>query len=347
MTLLPPRRPPPAAPLWRAPGPATPPGVSGALGVTGARLWLCTPGPGSRRRGRDAGRPGGPRRDPQHLLQPWVGRLFPMGETEAVWRCPADDPAAACGVAWGQAGARGPASASQEAPDSRGSPGFSSIAAPLSSEPPSPKTLSVLETIPGGLEALGGRRGQKGERTDRPRFGGDACQLWNASPSAQLFLFRGLSSSPPSSSSIFSLSVQLFYVFSDRCYLWKGDIFIPEYLFQNHWLCLSCGLFFFLPRRLFCDEENRALFSLGIFPPPFNTMAVPLNKGHPRLLPTRPLPSAPLTLKYEPFISREPRVPPITETHRKIRGCKAITPTFGLFLSRPYLVCVSWCLSMT
>ena len=63
--------------------------------------------------------------------------------------------------------------------------------------------------------------------------------------------------------------------------------------------------------------------------------------------PTPPFPQdpfhlLPLTLKYQPFMGRESLVLnfPITETHRKIRGCKAITPISGLFLSRLYLVCV-------
>lgn len=101
--------------------------------------------------------------------------------------------------------------------------------------------------------------------------------------------------------------------------------------------------FFFFFLAGYFVMKRTALFSLGIFPPPFNTMQVLIKQGTPTPpFPQDPFHLLPLTLKYQPFMGRESLVLnfPITETHRKIRGCKAITPIFGLFLSRPYLVCV-------
>lgn len=74
---------------------------------------------------------------------------------------------------------------------------------------------SVPETDPGGLESPRAEGGPLGEDATVPDLEETPVSAWNASPFAQLFLFRGLSSSSSSSSSIFSPSVELF-VFSDR-----------------------------------------------------------------------------------------------------------------------------------
>lgn len=74
---------------------------------------------------------------------------------------------------------------------------------------------SVPETDPEGLESPRAEGGPLGEDATAPDSEETPVSSWNASPFARLFLFRGLSSSSSSSSSIFSPSVQLF-VFSDR-----------------------------------------------------------------------------------------------------------------------------------
>lgn len=281
-----------------------------AVGVTGAWTVFSSPSPrepgGNPTRGVQAAAAAPPaeRRGEGALSCPGRGQrpLLPTGETEAAGaqRRLAEVPdgkAKSRSAALPQQPQEGLRAVKVPALDCRRPP-------PRLGTAPLPlKMLRVLETDPGGLESRGAEMRAVGGRMELPQIG-------RRRQSAQLFSFRGLSSSSPSSSSLFSPSVQLF-VFSDRVsdlrqeirYLYSRRTAALMYLLQSQ-LRLPRGLF--VTCRLFCDEGKRALFSLGIFPPPFNTMQLLIKQGNTHAsLPTGPLPSASPTLKYQPFTGRE------------------------------------------
>lgn len=178
----------------------------GATGVSGTRCWLSSPSPGTQEAtGRGLSRrplqgspsfPDGEPRLPQPAGALWTSLPLVPGSTRRPSSCrPAQPPR--------PLGREGPGTP----PRCRR---LSWRAAPLP-----PKMLGVLETDPGRAGKPGAEGAVAGEDGAAPHSEEPPVSAGNASPLAQLFLFRGLSSSSSSFSSIFPPSVQLF-VFSDR-----------------------------------------------------------------------------------------------------------------------------------
>lgn len=128
---------------------------------------------------------------------PW-GRLLPDEETEAARPRAALQTAlpAARGLPGGHVVARGPASTAPTVPWAGKVPALFHRRLPLSSGasplPPRPRRRrGSSKRIPDGLESLEAEADLWGEDRTAPDLEETPVSAWNASPSAQLFLFPG------------------------------------------------------------------------------------------------------------------------------------------------------------
>lgn len=155
------------------------------------------PRPGSREERPRRGRPGGPRQDPQHSPALRGGGACPRwgnrGRRSLAVPC-----ARPCRPRGGRPGGQVLVPAALPLPPQE-APGPLRVPVLLRLSPSSQSGASPFPKTPGASSErsrvgwkLGGQKGGRRERTGPPpRFEETPVSAWNASPSAQLFLFRG------------------------------------------------------------------------------------------------------------------------------------------------------------